>query len=119
MLSDRRNPRAAHCFLAQTVKTMRNWPLVSIKTGKFGSYRLEQVLGLASYVAVSNHLRRALKGDPHVSDARRAPWFSPRSSRGRRTLALGVDGSKGCARSLVAAAGDAISFAPRVPAGRI
>ncbi len=39
MLSDRRNTRAAHRFLGKALKTMRNWPPVSITTDKLGSYR--------------------------------------------------------------------------------
>ena len=38
-LSDRRNTRAAHRFLGKALKTMRNWPPVSITTDKLGSYR--------------------------------------------------------------------------------
>jgi len=38
MLSDRRNTRAAHRFLGKALNTMRNWPLVSITTDKFGFY---------------------------------------------------------------------------------
>ena len=38
MLSDRRNTRAAHRFLGKALKTMRNWPPVSITTDKLGSY---------------------------------------------------------------------------------
>ena len=37
-LSDRRNTRAVHRFLGNTLNTMRNWPPVSITTDKFGSY---------------------------------------------------------------------------------
>ncbi len=38
MLSDRRNTRAAHRFLAKTLTVMRNWPPVSITTDKLRSY---------------------------------------------------------------------------------
>ena len=38
MLSDRRNTRAAHRFLSKALKTMRNWPPISITTDKLGSY---------------------------------------------------------------------------------
>ena len=38
MLTDRRNPRAAHRFLYMALKTMRNWSPVSITTDKLGSY---------------------------------------------------------------------------------
>ena len=38
LLSDRRNTRAAHRFLGKALKTMRNWPPVSITTDKLGSY---------------------------------------------------------------------------------
>lgn len=39
MLSDRRNTRAAHRFLGKALKTMRNWPPISITTDKLGPYR--------------------------------------------------------------------------------
>jgi len=39
MLSNRRNTRAAHRFLAKALKTMRNWPPFSITTDKLGSYQ--------------------------------------------------------------------------------
>ena len=39
MLSDRRNTRAAHHFLGKVMKTMRDWPPISITTDKLGSYR--------------------------------------------------------------------------------
>jgi len=39
MLSDRRNTRAAYRFLGKALKTMRNWPPISITTDKLGSYR--------------------------------------------------------------------------------
>jgi hypothetical protein len=39
MFSDRRNTRAAHRFLGKALKTMRNWPPISITTDKLGSYR--------------------------------------------------------------------------------
>jgi transposase-like protein len=29
-LSDRRNTKAAHCFLAKALKVMRNWPPVEV-----------------------------------------------------------------------------------------
>ena len=32
MLADRRNTRAAHCFLGKALTTMRNWPPSSITT---------------------------------------------------------------------------------------
>ena len=38
MLTDRRNTRAAHRFLVKALKTMRNWPPLSITTDKLGSY---------------------------------------------------------------------------------
>ncbi len=38
MLSDRRNTRAAHRFLAKALTTMRNWPPSSITTDKLRSY---------------------------------------------------------------------------------
>ncbi len=38
MRSDRRNTHAAHRFLSKALKTMRNWPPVSITTDKLGSY---------------------------------------------------------------------------------
>src|SRR6201986_4461262 len=38
MLSDRRNARAAHRFLSKALKTMRDWPPISITTDKLGSY---------------------------------------------------------------------------------
>jgi IS6 family transposase len=38
MLSDRRNTRAAHRFLAKALTTMRNWPPTSITTDKLRSY---------------------------------------------------------------------------------
>jgi len=38
MLSDRRNTRTAHRFLGKALKTMRNWPPVSITVDKLGSY---------------------------------------------------------------------------------
>jgi len=38
MLSDRRNTRAAHRFLAKALIVMRNWPPVSITTDKLRSY---------------------------------------------------------------------------------
>ena len=38
MLLDRRNTRAAHRFLGEALKTMRNWPPVSITTDKLDSY---------------------------------------------------------------------------------
>ena len=38
MLSDRRNTRAAHRFLSKALKTMRDWPPISITTDKLGSY---------------------------------------------------------------------------------
>jgi IS6 family transposase len=38
MLSDRRNTRAAHRFLAKALTVMRNWPPVSITTDKLRSY---------------------------------------------------------------------------------
>ena len=38
MLKDRRNTQAAHRFLGKALKTMRNWPPVSITTHKLGSY---------------------------------------------------------------------------------
>ncbi len=38
MLSDRRNSRAAHRFLAKALIVMRNWPPVSITTDKLRSY---------------------------------------------------------------------------------
>ncbi|RYF08134.1 MAG: IS6 family transposase [Oxalobacteraceae bacterium] len=38
MLTDRRNTLAAHRFLGKALKTMRNWPSVSITTDKLGSY---------------------------------------------------------------------------------
>jgi|GEM_PF-3609266 len=39
MLSNRRNTRAAHRFLAKALKTMRNWPPVATTTDKLGSYQ--------------------------------------------------------------------------------
>jgi len=38
MLSDRRNTRAAHLFLAKALTMMRNWPPSSITTDKLRSY---------------------------------------------------------------------------------
>lgn len=38
MLLDRRHTCAAHRFLGKALKTMRNWPPVSITTDKLGSY---------------------------------------------------------------------------------
>jgi IS6 family transposase len=38
MVSDRRNTRAAHHFLAKALTVMRNWPPVSITTDKLRSY---------------------------------------------------------------------------------
>ncbi|HMF63674.1 MAG TPA: IS6 family transposase, partial [Edaphobacter sp.] len=38
MLLDRRDTRAAHCFLSKAMKTMRNWPPHSITTDKLCSY---------------------------------------------------------------------------------
>jgi len=37
-LSDRRNARAAHRFLSKALKTMRDWPPISITTDRLGSY---------------------------------------------------------------------------------
>jgi len=39
MLSERRNTRAAHRFLGKALNTMRDWPPISIRTDKVGSYR--------------------------------------------------------------------------------
>src|ERR671916_2292009 len=38
MLSDRRNTRAAYCFLCKAVKTMSDYPPSSITTDKLASY---------------------------------------------------------------------------------
>jgi IS6 family transposase len=38
MLLDRRNTCAAHRFLGKALKTMHNWPPLSITTDKLGSY---------------------------------------------------------------------------------
>ena len=38
MLLDRRNTRATHRFLGKALKTMHNWPPLSITTDKLGSY---------------------------------------------------------------------------------
>ena len=37
MLAERRNTRAAHLFLSKALQSMRDWPPVSITTGKLGS----------------------------------------------------------------------------------
>jgi transposase, IS6 family len=38
MLADRRNTRAAYCFLGKALTTMRHWPPSSITTDELGSY---------------------------------------------------------------------------------
>ena len=70
MLSDRRNTQAAHRFPAKTLKTMRNWPPVSITTDKLGSYqkaisRLQRAGRLSENVThrMSKYLNNIVEAD--------------------------------------------------------
>jgi len=70
MLSDRRYTRAAHRFLGKALKTMRNWPPVSITTDKLGSYpraiqRLQRDGRLSDDVThrTSKYLNNIIEGD--------------------------------------------------------
>jgi transposase-like protein len=56
MLSDRRNTRAAHRFLGKALKTMRDWPPISITTDKLGSYS-KAIESLQRDGHLSNELR--------------------------------------------------------------